>query len=152
MDSESQQASYELHARRFFESYRAAFERQDAEAIADHFAYPAHVASDAGQVMLSPILSKREWTSQIQQLLQMYQRIDFQAPRILAISVTELSSRLMQARVHWGLDDSHGARLYDFDAIYTLGCFAGNWKIVAIAHNELARYWACLEARRTPAV
>jgi hypothetical protein len=149
VDSDPQQTSYEREAKRFFESYRAAFARRDAEAIADYFAYPAHVASDASQVMLSPVSSRREWAGQVQKLLQMYQQIDFQAARVLALSVKELSPRLMQACVHWALDDSHGSLLYEFDSIYTLGCFGGAWKIVAMSHNELTRYWTCLEARRT---
>lgn len=33
---------------RFFESYRAAFERYDSAAIADLFGYPTHVTSDGG--------------------------------------------------------------------------------------------------------
>jgi len=143
--------NFEDEAKRFFESYRDAFGRRDAGAIADHFAYPAHVASDSGQVMLSPVTSRREWASQIQQLLQMYQQIDFDSAHVLAVSVRELSARLMQACVHWALDDIHGTRLYDFEAIYTLGRFGGEWKIVAMSHNELPRYWACLEARHSRA-
>jgi hypothetical protein len=142
----------EAEAKQFFESYRDAFGRRDAEAIADHFAYPAHVASDSGQVMLSPVTSRREWANQIQQLLQMYQQIDFQSAHVLAVSVKELSARLLQACVRWALDDVHGRRLYDFEAIYTLGRFSGEWKIVAMSHNELPRYWACLEARRSRAL
>ncbi len=134
--------------KRFFESYRSAFGRKDPDAIADHFAYPAHVASDAGQVMLSPVSSRHEWRSQVEQLMRMYQQIDFQSARVLALSVKELTARLLQACVHWALDDTQGKRLYDFEAIYTLGHFREGWKIVAMSHNELARYWTCLEARR----
>jgi hypothetical protein len=150
MEPEPQKTSQEREVMRFFESYRDAFGRKDAEAIADHFAYPAHVASDAGQVMLSPVSSRREWRSQVEQLLQMYQQIDFHVARVLAVSVKGLSTRLLQAAVRWALDDTHGKLLYDFEAIYTLGHFGNGWKIVAMSHNELPRFWACLEARHTP--
>ena len=135
----------------FFESYGAAFERRDPEEISKHFAYPAHVATEGHQVMLTPVLSSSEWTHQLKRLLEMYQRIDVRTARILAISVTPLSSLLVHARLRWGLGDSHGERLYDFDAVYTLGRFGHEWKVIAIAHNELPRYWACLEAHRSPA-
>ena len=135
----------------FFESYRAAFERRDPEEISKHFAYPAHVATEADQVMLTPILSRSEWTHQLERLLEMYQRIDVRTVRILDISVTPLSSLLVHARLHWSLEDSGGARLYDFDAVYTVGRFGNEWKVIAISHNELPRYWACLEAHRSPA-
>jgi hypothetical protein len=35
--------------RSFLESYRDAFERLDAAAIADHYAYPSHITGDADE-------------------------------------------------------------------------------------------------------
>src|SRR5262249_30413118 len=135
----------------FFESYRAGFERQDAEEIARHFAYPAHVATEGHQVMLTPVLSKSEWMHQLKRLLEMYQRIDVRTARILSISVTPLSSLLVHARLHWSLEDSGGARLYDFNAVSTLGPFGHRWEGIATLHNAHAPSWACLEAHRSPA-
>ena len=124
----------------FFESYRAAFERRDPEEISKHFAYPAHVATEGHQVMLTPVLSSSEWKHQLKRLLEMYQRIDVRTIRIREISLAPLSSRLLHARLCWGLEDSNGARLYDVDAVYTLGRFGNEWKGIAISHNELPRY------------
>ena len=45
----------------FFEGYRGAFERLDAGAIADHFAYPSHVTSDSDQISLVPVAEKPDW-------------------------------------------------------------------------------------------
>jgi len=38
--------------RALLESYRDSFERLDAAAIADHFAYPSHITGDADEVAL----------------------------------------------------------------------------------------------------
>src|SRR6202011_3792711 len=90
----------------FFGSYRQAFERQDAASIADHFAYPAHVTSDVGTVALVAVTSKAEWSSKVEDLLRMYENIGFHSATILEVAVTELSSLLVQGRVHWALNDA----------------------------------------------
>ncbi len=60
-------ASGEMAARvsAFLESYRTAFERGDAAAIAGHFACPGHVASDAAEVVLTPVAAEQDWTGAI---------------------------------------------------------------------------------------
>jgi hypothetical protein len=128
----------------FFDSYRAAFERQDAAAIADHFAYPGHVTSDAGEIALVPIANRQEWIGKVEQLLDLYRAINLSSAQILDLALTEISSRLIQAQVHWALHDAAGLRLYDFVAIYTLANIDGAFRIAAIAHNELPQYQACL--------
>ena len=84
----------------FFESYRAAFERLDALAIADHFAYPSHISSDAGEIVLLPISGKQDWIASIEHLLGMYRAIGFSSARVLDLATTELSPRLAHATVH----------------------------------------------------
>jgi hypothetical protein len=44
--------------RAFLESYRDAFERLDAAAIADHFAYPSHITGDADEIALMQLSNK----------------------------------------------------------------------------------------------
>ena len=135
----------------FFDSYRTAFERQDAAAIADHFVYPGHVTSDAGEIVLVPITNRQEWIGKVEQLLGMYRAIEVGTARVLDPTLTEISSRLVQAQVHWVLHDAAGLRLYDFVAVYTLANIDGAFRIAAIAHNELPQYQACLarlKARR----
>jgi hypothetical protein len=135
----------------FFDSYRAAFEGQDAPAIADHFAYPGLVTSDAGAIALVPITNRQEWLGKLQQLLGMYRAINVSTARILDLTVIEISPRLNQARLHWALQTAAGERLYDFVAIYTVAQTDGTFHITAIAHNELPQYQACyarLKAQR----
>ena len=137
----------------FFESYRIAFERLDASAIADHFAYPSHITSDSGETVLTPVVTKPDWTRQIEQLLAMYRAIGFASARILNLAVTELSPRLVQAVVEWTLQDTTGSLLYSFQAAYTLAKIDDAVRISAIAHNEIPKYRECLarlEAQRPP--
>ncbi len=128
----------------FFDSYRTAFERQDAAAIADHFAYPGLVASDTGEIVLVPVTNRQEWIGRVEQLLGMYRVIGFGSARILALALIEISPRLVTAQIHWALHTAAGERLYDFEAIYTVAQTAGAFHIAAIAHNELPQYQTCL--------
>jgi len=127
----------------FFESYRAAFERFDAPAIVDHFAYPSHVTSDTGETVLMAVAGRQDWIVQIERLIGMYRAIAVSSARMLDVVVTELSPRLVQACVRWGLYDGAGNNLYEFDAIYTLAAINGALRITAISHNEIPRYQAC---------
>jgi hypothetical protein len=69
------------------------------------------------------------------------------------MSVHPVSSRLVQASLHWALRDGNGAPLYEFDALYTLARHSETFKIIAIAHNEIPQYRRCAEriaSRATP--
>ena len=143
----------DLHAQinAFFYSYRTAFEHQDAAAIADHFSYPGHVTSDAGEIALVPIANRQDWIGKLEQLLGMYRAIGVGSARVLDLTLTEISPRLLQAQIHWALQTATGERLYDFEAIYTVAQTGGAFHITALAHNELPQYQACyarLKARR----
>lgn len=131
----------------FFESYRSAFERLDAEAIADLFVYPVHLTGDDEQITPETIGSRDEWLSQLRQLLRGYRAIDLAAAKIRALSIIELSPRLFQAAVHWDLCDGADASLYAFTAVYTLATIGQDLRIAAIAHNELPRLRAQLAAK-----
>ena len=138
----------EQRVRSFFDAYRAAFERYDAAAIADLFAYPGHVTSDAGEVGLIPVTSRDTWIAQLERLLAMYGALDVGSAQLLDLHVVELSPRLLQASGHWGLRDRTGAALYDFQATYTLVERDDALRISAIAHNEVPRYRACVARLR----
>ena len=128
----------------FFDSYRTAFERRNAAAIADHFAYPGLVTSDADGITLVPIPNRQEWLGKLEQLLAMYRAIDVATAQILDLQVIEVSPRLVMAHIHWALQTAAGARLYDFTAIYTLAQIEGAFHITALAHDEMPHYRACL--------
>jgi hypothetical protein len=127
-----------------FDSYRAAFERSDVPAIADHFAFPLHITSDAGKITLRTVATRQDWIGMLQQLVAMYRAIGFSFARALNLVAIELSSHLVQAVVHWALLDSARDTLYDFNAAYRLATIDGVVRITAISHNEMPRYRECL--------
>ena len=128
----------------FFASYRAAFEGADATAIVDHFAFPCHVTSEAREVTLTAITSRREGLRLVEQLLDRYRHVGVVSARPLALTASEISPRLAQALVRWGLYDGAGDLLYAFEAAYILARIEGALRISALAHNEIQRYRACL--------
>jgi hypothetical protein len=123
----------------FFDSYRGAFERRDAHAIVDHFAYPCHVTSDADDIQLTVTSGREEWLGQIERLIGAYDAVGMESAEILRAASTELSARVIPTAVDWRLQDASGAELYDFHALYTLADVEGRLKIVALAHDEMPR-------------
>jgi hypothetical protein len=134
----------------FFDSYGAAFEQQDADAIADQFAYPCHMTSDTGEVELTAIPSHEERRGQVERLLSVYRTMGVRSARILQMTSSDLSPRVAQTLIHWALRDASGSELYDFHALYTLVEVGGVLRIAAIAHDEVPRAQEFM-ARRTDA-
>ena len=133
----------------FFESYRAAFADGDVAVILGHFAFPCHITSEAREVTLTPIASHEDGARMVGQLLAMYRDVGVTAARVLELDAIEVSPRLLVALVHWSLDDATGARVYAFEASYTLASFDDGLRITAIAHNEVLRYRECLARNRS---
>jgi hypothetical protein len=139
--------------RAFFTSYCTAFIRQDAPAIAKHFADLVHVASDTGDDVSVRVATPSEWRKTIDHLLEMYRAIDVGSVEATGLATDALSSRLVQARLRWALSDRAARPLYEFDAMYTLARHTETFRITAIAHNEIPQYRRCLAKsdRRDPA-
>lgn len=131
--------------RAFFTTYCTAFIRRDAPAIVRHFANQVHVASETGKSVSVQIESGDEWRKAIDRLLDMYLAINVATAEVKEMSVHPVSSRLVQASLHWALRDGNGAPLYEFDALYTLARHSETFKIIAIAHNEIPQYRRCAE-------
>ena len=129
--------------RAFFTSYCAAFIRQDAPAIAKHFAAEVHVTSDTGRDVDVHVSSAAEWRQTLDRVLAMYRAIDVGSIEATALATDALSSRLVQVRLRWALHDRSGRPLYEFDAMYTLARHTEIFRITAIAHNEIPQYRRC---------
>ena len=130
--------------RAFFTSYCTAFIRQDAPAISKHFADMVHVASDNGDDVSVQVATAAEWRKTIDRILDMYRAIDVGSVEATGLATDALSSRLVQARVRWALNDRAARPLYEFDAMYTLARHTEIFRITAIAHNEIPQYRRCL--------
>ena len=135
--------------RAFFTSYCAAFIRQDAPAIAKHFAELVHVTSDDGRVVSVLVANAEEWRATIDRLLEMYRAIDVGSVEATGLATDALSPQLVQARVRWALYDKAVRPLYEFDAMYTLARHTEKFRITAIAHNEIPQYRNCLARVRS---
>ena len=131
----------------FLDAYRSAFETSDASAVADLFTYPCQITSDAADDPVTTIPSREAWVGQLERLIDAYRAIGVRSAEALHTQVTQLTPRLAQASVRWSLLDQVGARIYDFDASYTLLDVGQGMRIAAIAHNETARLRAALEQR-----
>jgi ketosteroid isomerase-like protein len=131
-----------IHA--LIESYRTAFERLDAAAIADHFVYPCHITGDAEEIALIPMATRQDCIAAVQKVLAMHRQLGAPSGRIHDLSITELSPRLAQASLRMEALDSAARTLYDFESTYTLAKIQGAWRIAAIAHNQIPRLLACL--------
>jgi hypothetical protein len=130
--------------RAFFTSYCTAFIRQDAPAIARHFADIVHVATDIGDDVNVHVANGAEWRTTIDQILEMYRVIDVGSVVATGLATDPLSGRLVQARLRWALSDKGARPLYEFDAMYTLARHTETFRITAIAHNEIPEYRRCL--------
>ena len=135
--------------RAFFTSYCTAFIRQDAPAIAKHFADLVHVASDDGRDVSVEVATAAEWRKTIDGLLDMYRSIDVGFLEATGLATDALSPRLVQARLRWSLSDRAARPLYEFDAMYTLARHSEKFRITAIAHNEVPEYRRCLARIKT---
>lgn len=135
--------------RAFFTSYCTAFIRQDAPAIAKHFADLVHVTSDGGDDVSVQVATAAEWRKTIDRLLDMYRAIEVGSVEATGLATDALSPRLVQARVRWALTDRSAHPLYEFDAMYTLARHTEKFRIIAIAHNEIPEYRRCLARIKT---
>jgi hypothetical protein len=132
----------------FFEQYSKAFSAHDIHLLVDMFAYPGHVVSNTGSIVLVSIDSRETWLPRISELLAMYDSVGFSNAIVRTLTTRILSNNIIQADVNWELRNVENVRLYDFDTIYTLIQNNTNWYIAqAISPNELIRYKAYVSAR-----
>lgn len=143
------QSKITADVRAFFTGYCTAFIRQDAPAIAKHFADLVHVASDDGRDVSVQTVTAAEWSKVIDRLLGMYRAIDVGFVEATGLATDALSTRLVQARLRWALSDRDARPLYEFDAMYTLARHTERFRITAVAHNEIPEYRKCLERIKT---
>jgi hypothetical protein len=132
----------------FLDAYRAAFETCDAAAIAGLFSYPCQITGGDHEITVTTIPNREVSVAQIERLVAAYRAIGVRSAEVLELHVVELTPRLAQAAVHWGLRDQEGETIYDFDASYTLADLGEGMRIAAIAHNETPRLRAAIDRQR----
>lgn len=128
----------------FFDSYRRAFERFDVDAIAGHFTFPLHVAGDSDPVDLRCVASRDEWLETLTMLIDLYKGFEVKTATVLESTIVALSDRIAHATMHWSLRDGLDQEIYDFRGVYTLVAIDGDFRVAAIAHDELGKIMAKL--------
>jgi hypothetical protein len=76
----------------FFQTYRRAF-GGDAERLADMFAYPCQLTSDAGEITVTSIPTREAWLPQLERLLAAYRAIGVHARRLTRSPTKDLAER-----------------------------------------------------------
>ena len=138
-------------ARSFLEAYASEFQRQDKDAVADRYAYPAHVVTHDGHdggVALVPAPSREAWLAVIERILKMYGAMGVRRAAMIDLSVVSIASQISQAHLTWDLHGECDRPLYQFEATYTLALVNGGIKIVqVIAENEQPKFMGVMRGR-----
>lgn len=123
----------------FLAVYGAAFEALHASAIADLFAYPLQVATDAARVDVATVPTREAWLPQIERLVAAYRAIGVRAAHIDELDILRPTPNIRLATVRWRLSDAGGEEIYTFDASYSLVDRGDGLRITAIFHDETPR-------------
>jgi len=138
-------------ARSFLEAYASEFQRQDKDAVADRYAYPAHVVTHDGHdggVALVPASSREAWLAVIERILKMYRAMGVRRAAMVDFSVVSVSSQIAQAHLTWDLHGEGDKPLYQFEATYTLALLNDGLKIVqVISENEQPKFMGVMRER-----
>ena len=120
-------------------SYVAAFERSDATAITEHWAFPA-ITTQAGQSFA--FKSSEHFEKNTQRLLGFHQRQGVATVHRRVLNHLEMSAHAVAMTVADDMRDASGATLASWQAAYVLQYTQGKWRaIAAIADGEVAA-WA----------
>jgi hypothetical protein len=126
-------------ASQLIEDYRSAFLRADLDALVNCFAFPLQVASIDGDQVSVSIAGSEDWPEILSELLALYRHLEVADAAMLAVEISQPLDAVAIARVHWDLQRIDGTSVYDFTAVYTLLRTDGARRIIAIAHDELAK-------------
>jgi hypothetical protein len=128
------------------EQYRDAFTRGDLPALVEFFGFPLQVVSVTDAASVS-VAQKDEWSGLLERLLDTYQQLGVVGAVPLAVEVSQPMEAVAHVQVHWGLRGQSDRPIYDFTAVYTLVGTDEGLRIVSIAHDELPKLRAAMNAR-----
>jgi hypothetical protein len=131
----------------FRDSYRRAFEQYDADAVVSHFALPCHVVSDGETVAHIDFKTAQDCRVSIERILTWHRKIGMVSGITLALSIVEMSPRILCFDLHYAFEGAAHEFLYDFRGKYTLVGSDDLWRIAAITHNQVPRLLACMKDR-----
>jgi len=127
------------------ERYRDAFTRGDLPALVDFFGFPLQVVAVTDAASTS-VLQRDEWAGVLNRLLDTYKQLGVVGAFPLALEVSQPMEAVAMVQVHWELQREDDRPIYDFTAVYTLTRTEGRLQIVSIAHDELPKLRAAMNA------
>ena len=127
------------------ERYRDAFTRGDLPALVDFFGFPLQVVAVTDSASTS-VLQRDEWAGVLNRLLDTYKQLGVVGAFPLALEVSQPMEAVAMVQVHWELQREDDRPIYDFTAVYTLTRTEGRLQIVSIAHDELPKLRAAMNA------
>ena len=136
-----------MSTHQFLADYAAAFASLDSAAVLRYFDYPLLVTGDRGSAVSVEVLDETQFRDVLAGLLHAYRALDVAAGKVIGSSSFELSPRLAQVNVRWGLLSERGEPVYEFDASYTLVAAGDAYRIRAVTHNEVPELMAALAAK-----
>jgi hypothetical protein len=128
------------------EQYRDAFSRSDLDALVEFFGFPLQVVSVTEAAAVS-VVQRTDWTVVLERLLDTYRRLGVVTAVPLALDVNQPMEAVAFVQVQWELKGQDDRTIYDFAAVYTLMRTEGQLRIVSVAHNELPKLRAAMNAR-----
>jgi hypothetical protein len=131
--------------------YFSAYQRGDIDEIIDWFLLPCHFVSDADEVVLMPLATREACLAGVERVVNWHRSLGVKGRRIVKQLVIELSPRISCVDVKVDVELEGAVKLYDFEAVYTFVRSEENWRIAAIAHNQIPRLLACARAQEEAA-
>ncbi len=129
------------------DAYFAAYQRENLDEILDWFLLPCHFVSDADTVALTPLATREACRAGVEKVLGWHRDLGVKRRRIVKQLIIELSPRISCVDVTVDLEDDGGVKLYDFEAVYTFVRSGLDWRVAAIAHNQIPRLLSCVRAQ-----
>jgi ketosteroid isomerase-like protein len=118
----------------FFESYRAAFDALDGDAVARLYAVPAGIASERGYEHWSSFAPIRE---NMTALCALYRANGYVAARFEQRGVIEQGERFAVADIRWTIERTEGQAPWRFDTTYNLMRTSDGWRVLlCTAYSE----------------
>ena len=130
----------------FFEQYRTTFARFDRDALVELFVFPLQLVSATKAAPSVSVVDRNDWPALLDGLFEAYRVLGVTGAEPLELATLDVASDVVSARVHWELRREDGGAIYDFTAIYTLADVSGSFRIAGIAHDELPKLEAALNA------
>jgi hypothetical protein len=129
----------ESSIRAFMRSYATAFRAGDPAAILEHFSKTVCFVTDEGGSISVDTIGAAGLRKLVHRLAARYRDLGVDQVHLRFQDVVPISAQLTAVKIAWALRGRNGAALHDFDALYTLSRRGTAHRIVAVAHDEMAR-------------